>query len=136
MTETTEKTKEVVTNDGIDLPWSIEELKALLGVGFYRTPCDEHMVFRVLSYNGLRRILNGKYGYEYRGHVYHVEYYRAASVNYSKPLPGILEIEEKRWKKGCKGLHPADLVGVCEISADSIRIITLLKVDGKPFGES
>ena len=85
-------------DDGVDAAYLEEELKEKYRVEFLRTPRNERTLFKNARYLGETRVVNGKFGYAYRTHLWLVEYVSIGSIDFDTPLPGIMQITTKRWR--------------------------------------
>lgn len=116
-----------LVDDGIDLPYLEEELLVKYKVEYIRTPVNETCVFQDAGYKGVHRIKNVKHGYGYRAHVWHVGFLIVDLTEFDEPLPGLLQITEKRWRKAGLSDPRTALAGICHIKADRKRNIKELR---------
>ena len=105
--------------DGLNLPYTEEELKVKLYVDFIRTPRDEIIVFDEPEYLGKAKVKNEKYGYNYEAHIWRGQFIRLDDIEYEEPKQGLLQIRTKWLRKaGFLGQVATLLVGRCRILAE------------------
>jgi len=114
-------------DDGIDAPYVEEELKVRYEVEFIHTPCNERAVFKNAKYIGETRIVNGKFGYAYRAHLWYVEYVTIGCFDFEMPLPAIMQITAKRWRNA-ELPHPRTAFeGTSSVTANNHRQIVQIE---------
>lgn len=105
--------------DGLNLPYTEEELKAKLKVDFIRTPRDEIIVFDEPEYLGRAKVKNEKFGYNYEAHIWRGQFIRLDDIEYDEPMQGLLQIRTKWLRKaGFLAQVMTLLVGRCRITTD------------------
>ena len=106
-------------NDGLNLPYTEEELKAKLKVDFMRTPRDEIIVFDEPEYLGKAKVKNEKFGYNYEAHIWRGQFIRLDDIEYEEPMRGLLQIRTKWLRKAGFLEQVANLLGgKCRIMAN------------------
>lgn len=110
-------------DDGIELPYLEEELMTRYRVDFLRTPCNGRLVFKNPKYLGEARIVNGKFGYAYRAHLWLVEYVTIGCFDFEEPLRGIMQITAKRWRNAGLPDPQTAFEGLSSVTANKHRQI-------------
>ena len=116
-----------LVDDGIDLPYLEEELLVKYKVEYVRTPVNETCVLQDAEYKGVHRVLNVKFGFGYRAHVWQVNFVVVDGREHDEPVPGLLQVTVKRWRSAGLGDPRHALSGVCTIRADRKRCIKWVK---------
>lgn len=116
-----------IIDNGLNYPYTPEEVAIHFKVDFIRSPFNETIIIENAHYEGIMHIQNHKYGNTYYAYIWTADFIQSNGIEFEIPIRGILEIKVKRWRRA--GLsHPFKAFeGKCTLVADSKRQIIELK---------
>lgn len=117
------------TDDGIDVPYSEQELQVRYDVTFSRVPVNERCVFCNAAYLGDTDIKHNNGNYVLRYHVWYVDFLRANNINFTNPVEGLLLIGTKRWRNTGLTNPKVAFSGLCAVKADKGREVVAVETN-------